>query len=273
MEKYWKYFQYWTDVIQSHMRTVRDKSKPFEWAKGKPRERPCDAALVYALDRSHTEQTNLASVASALRVEEIPDDICLVVAMNADDCQVSREPDEWYRRFVKRNIHNLCFGGWGETKIDWYYEWDRWVVLKIADFVTIWTGVVNQFNERVVWYRALRPESLRYSALVHWYGGVNRSGTAVVCLVMAMEQVSLQEALDKSLLKHHSGIVVLSTCICSNSCFQAHERLEVFAGGLRSQMSLGGHCDWSPQSATSVCYLSGGIGDTCLSLTPLGDLH
>ena len=109
MENHWQDIQYWTDVIQSRMRTVRDKSKPFEWAKGKMHEWPRDAELVYALGRSHTEQARLrlGSVASALRVEGIPDDICLGVAMNADDCQISREPDDWARRFAKPNIHNL----------------------------------------------------------------------------------------------------------------------------------------------------------------------
>ena len=91
------------------MRTVHGKSKPVELAKGNMHEWPCDAELVYALGRSNTEQTrlHLGSIASALRVEDIPDDICLLLAMNADDCQVSREPEDWRLHFVKRNIHNL----------------------------------------------------------------------------------------------------------------------------------------------------------------------
>lgn len=74
--------------------------------------------------------------------------------------------------------------------------------LKIAEFVIIWVEMVTQVNAREVWYRKLHPDKLNYDALVHCYGGVNRSGAAIVCLVMWMEQVSLQEALDRSLLLH-----------------------------------------------------------------------
>ena len=91
-------------------------------------EWPCGAELVYTLDRGPTEQTRLhmGSIASALKAEEIPDQICLAVTMNADDSQVSRDTDDQKRHFAKRNIHNFCYRGWDETRINWYYEWDRW---------------------------------------------------------------------------------------------------------------------------------------------------
>ena len=55
---------------------------------------------------------------------------------------------------------------------------------------------LDKHDESVQWTWGLaHPERLHYSALSHCYGGVNRSGAAVVCLVMAVEQVSLQEAL------------------------------------------------------------------------------
>ena len=81
LENHWKDVQYWTDIIQSHMRAVREKSKPFEWAQGKMHEWPCDAEFVYSVNRSPTEQTSLrlGSIASALKVEEIPYEICLVL--------------------------------------------------------------------------------------------------------------------------------------------------------------------------------------------------
>ena len=125
MENHWKDVQYWTDIIQSHMRVVREESKPFEWAQGKMHEWPRDAELVYSVIRSPTEQTSLhlGSVASALKVEEIPYKICLVVTMNAENSQVSRDREDWQQHFAKCNIFNLCFGGWDETGVDWYYEW------------------------------------------------------------------------------------------------------------------------------------------------------
>ena len=143
------------------MSTVLKKSKPFEQARGKMHERPCDAEFVYSVNRSPTEQTSLhlGSIASALKVEEIPYEICLVVTMNAEDSQVSRDRDDWQRHFAKLNIHNFCYRGWDETKINWYYEWDRWV-LKIVDFFIIWEDMVTQVNEHEVWYRKLHPDKL-----------------------------------------------------------------------------------------------------------------
>ena len=89
-------------------------------------EWPCDAEFVYSANRSPTEQTSLhlGSVASALKVEEIPYEICLVITMNAEDSQVSRDREDWQQHFAKCNIFNLCYGGWDETGIDWYDEWD-----------------------------------------------------------------------------------------------------------------------------------------------------
>ena len=96
-------------------------------------ETPCDAEFVYSVNTSPTEQTSLhlGSIAPALRVEEIPYAICLVVTMNAEDSQVTRDRDHWQRHFAKLNINNFCYRGWDETTINWYYA--CWV-LKIVDF-------------------------------------------------------------------------------------------------------------------------------------------
>ena len=69
-------------------------------------EWPCDAEFVYSANRSPTEQTSLhlGSVASALKVEEIPYEICLVITMNAEDSQVSRDREDWQQHFAKCNI-------------------------------------------------------------------------------------------------------------------------------------------------------------------------
>ena len=106
-------------------------------------------------------------------------------------------------------------------------------------FFVIWQDTVTQVNEHEVWYRTLHPDKLNYNALVRCYGGVHR-------------------------------------------CFQAHKHLglvsfslvEVFA--TRCHLA-GGHCacNWmEPPFCKEFCNanLSGGIGDACLSLTPLGDL-
>ena len=154
------------------MSTVLKKSKPFEQARGKMHERPCDAEFVYSVNRSPTEQTSLhlGSIASALKVEEIPYEICLVATMNAEDSMVKRFCDDWQRHFAKLNIRNISYRGWDETNISWYYEWDRWV-LKIVDFVMIWEDMVTQVNEHEVWYRKLHPDKLnlqRFGPLLWW---------------------------------------------------------------------------------------------------------
>ena len=87
----------------------------------------------------------------------------LVITMNAEDFQVSRDREDWQQHFAKCNIFNLCFGGWDETGVDWYYEWGRWV-LKIVDFVMIWVDMVTQVNEHEVWYRNLHSDNLNYDA-------------------------------------------------------------------------------------------------------------
>ena len=291
LENHWKDIQYWTDVIQSHMRTVHEKSKPFEWAQGKMHEWRCDAELVYTLDRSPIEQTRLyvGSFASALKVEQIPDEICRAVTMNADDSHVSRDTDDWGlgTTFCKAQHSQLLFLEVGmKQKSTGIMNGtaDRWV-LKIVDFFIIWQDMVTRVNEHEVYFRALYPDRLSYSALVHCYGGVHRSEAGDACLVMWMEQVSLQEALAQSRL-FHSGIVVLSTCICSTSCFQAHKHLAVVSFSLEvfatrcHLASLGwwALCQLLQLNGASIlqcalqCNLSGGIGDTCLSLTPVGDL-
>ena len=45
LENHRKDILYWPDVIQSHMRTVREKCKPVEYAQGRMHEWPCDAEL------------------------------------------------------------------------------------------------------------------------------------------------------------------------------------------------------------------------------------
>ena len=115
----------------------------------------------------------------------------------------------------------------------------------IVDFFTIWQDMVTHVNEHEVWFRALHPDRLSYSALVHCYG--------------ASVTLSKQELLAQSRL-FHSGIVVLSTCICSTSCFQAHKHLGVVSFSLEVFATrchlAGGHrivaIEWSLQSATSV---------------------
>ena len=48
-------------------------------------------------------------------------------------------------------------------------------------------------------FRSQNPQKT-FSVLVHCYGGINRSGAATLCLVMLLENLSLEEALEKSLL-------------------------------------------------------------------------
>ena len=140
---------------------------------------------------------------------------------------------------------NLCYGGGDETGIDWYYEWDRWV-LKIVEFVIIWVEMVTQVNEHEVWYRKLHPDKLNYDALVHCYGGVNRSGAAIVCLVMWMEQVSLQEGLDRSPNRNywHKRDYFIPALLFFQHVFaqplaSRPTALRTRLGGLCNQMSLG----------------------------------
>ena len=204
---YWDDVEYWQDIIQTHLNNVRSMGQLQQWATGKMKDWPCDAEIVYESYNSSYSSADyvvptrlyLGSIASALRVDEIEDsDLCLVVTMNADD-DSSWKHDEWTQHFANRNIVNLRFGGWDEINIHWS-DWDRWV-RKIVDFLMIWQDMVSQVLSYQSKHKCLVPGKC-YSALVHCYGGVNRSGAAVLCLVMALEKVTLRTALDKSLLRH-----------------------------------------------------------------------
>ena len=199
LKKHWQAVRHWEYVIQNRMKEAFKSVPPLQWGPGKLDQWPCDAKPVYEIhDGDFHIRLYLGSIAAAFKVDEIQDDLHLVISMNDQDDKTKGEPSDWVDFFAGRRLKNLRYLGWDETNINWYDNWDRWFE-KIVEFIFIWNSMVLDFVQSHKIFRSQNPQKT-FSVLVHCYGGINRSGAATFCLVILLENLSLEEALEKSLL-------------------------------------------------------------------------
>ena len=205
LEEKWFAIEFWEKVIKSRMQQAYAEATPVAWPQGKMGEWPCDAVLVYEFcDQDLDIRLHLGSIAAALKIDDIEDDdLCLVISMNDQDEKMKTEPSDWHEFFSRRQILNIRYRGWDERGIQWFGMWNKWVQ-KIWEFVMIWQQMTYDFVEHHNRHRQKYPDST-FSVLVHCFGGINRSGAATLCLVMMLENITLIEALEKSILKHAPG--------------------------------------------------------------------
>ena len=147
---------------------------------------PADFAPVFC---NETVELWICSLGSILKLDELVEANViekphLVLSMNAEDEKGPSEPASYRRFFLYRGIKNFRFGGDDRTHLhggrafrnmqDFDYIWSQ-MILRVAEFLgahSLDGGPLPQFGGGPV------------RILVHCYGGVNRSGAAVVCLLM-----------------------------------------------------------------------------------------
>ena len=130
----------------------------------------------------------------------------MVLTMNGEDDVRPGEPD-WYQYFRYRDIVNPRFMGWDKTRIA---KSERTSFMR--NFDQIWCQVVSQV-ELFVRTRPPLTGSVPLPSfagqpcrlLVHCYGGCNRSGAAIACLLMYFCELTVEQAVF-CLLRARGGI-------------------------------------------------------------------
>ena len=200
LEENWYVVLDWDGILKDRMREANKRVPSLEWGPGKMNQWPCDAVPVNEIaDSTRGIRLYLGSSAAALKVDEIQDDsLSLVMSMNDQDTKTKQEPSDWVEFFAGHKLNNLRYLGWDETNINYWDDYERWAE-KIVSFVIIWNSMVMDFIQSHNMFRSEHADDT-FSVLVHCYGGINRSGAAILCLVMMIENLSLEQALEKSLL-------------------------------------------------------------------------
>ena len=118
--------------------------------------------------------------------------------MNDQDQKAKAEPSDWVEFFACRRLKNLRYSGWDETNINWQADWDRWFD-KIVEFVfhLEFNGARLCAESQYVPKPKSSGDIFCLGPLLWWRQSL---WCGILCLVMILENLTLEEALEKSLL-------------------------------------------------------------------------